>query len=169
MSINIRGSLLVVAGTFLFKVITIEHTNTKVFFYHITKRYIALWTGWTRWTDVYWNLWVEPAAVIKFDRFFWRGGEGRMYWCTIFRLNVSITWFTMCPWPAPWRKLMAGAKLGRPVRQYNQKSSSLKFKMTAMFISCFATESFHCWLWIICTRRAGHVQCMLQDSWDFKV
>ena len=32
MSINIRGSLLVVAGTFLFKVITIEHTNSKVFF-----------------------------------------------------------------------------------------------------------------------------------------
>ena len=89
-----------------------------------------------------------------------------MYWCAIFQLNVSITWFTMCPWPAPWRKLMAGAKLGRPVRQYNERPYSLKFEMTATFISCFATESFHCWLWIICTRRAGHVQCMLQDSWD---
>ena len=32
MSISIRGSLLVAAGTFLFKVITIEHTNSKVFF-----------------------------------------------------------------------------------------------------------------------------------------
>lgn len=44
MSINIRGSLLVVTGTFLFKVITLEHTNSKVFFYYITKRYIARWT-----------------------------------------------------------------------------------------------------------------------------
>ena len=32
MSINIRGSLLVVAGTFLFKVIPIEHTNSNFFF-----------------------------------------------------------------------------------------------------------------------------------------
>ena len=80
MSINIRRNLLVVAGTFLFKVINIEK-NTKWFLYYITYRYIALWTGWT---DVHWNLWVEPAVVISFDRIFWRGGEGRMPWCTIF-------------------------------------------------------------------------------------
>ena len=43
MSINIRGSLLVVAGTFLFKVITIEHTNSKVFF--TTSRSVTLHDG----------------------------------------------------------------------------------------------------------------------------
>ena len=29
--------------------------------------------------------------------------------------NTTFTWFTMCPCPAPFKKLMAGAKLGRPV------------------------------------------------------
>ena len=30
--------------------------------------------------------------------------------------NTTFTWFTMCPCPAPFKKLMAGAKLGRPAK-----------------------------------------------------
>ena len=81
MSINIRGNLPEAAGTFLFKVITIGKKTPKWLLYYIAYCYIALWTGWM---DVYWNLWVEQAAVVNFDRFFWRGAEGRMHWCTIF-------------------------------------------------------------------------------------
>ena len=143
MSINIRRNLLVVAGTFLFKVINIEKKHKVVFVLH----YVSLHCTMDGLDGCTLKLVSRTGRRYQFWSYFLEGWGGKNALMHHFLMNVSITWFTMCPWPAPWRKLMAGAKLGRPVKQYNE--------MTAMFISCFATESFQCWVWIIRMCSAG--------------
>ena len=72
-NINIRGSLLVVAGTFLFKVITIEHTNSKVFFF-TTLRSVTLHYGrdGRMYTEIFESNWPPLSSLISFF-----GGVGR--------------------------------------------------------------------------------------------
>ena len=72
-NINIRGSLLVVAGTFLFKVITIEHTNSKVFFF-TTLRSVTLHYGrdGRMYTEIFESNWPPLSSLIPFF-----GGVGR--------------------------------------------------------------------------------------------
>lgn len=80
MSINIRGNLLVVAGTFLFKVITIEKKYKVVFVLH----YVSLHFAMDGLDGCILKLVSRTGRRYQFWSYFWRGGEGRMHWCTIF-------------------------------------------------------------------------------------